>query len=200
MTQFDAIDSIPGWNPRDDGLGLLNLVSIDTPDGLARFGVGYDGRFIDANGSTWWGLTILRVSGMGSALQGVAPEGEMGLAFFQDPDQPDLVAQVLSHGADYVDGRPIRFYAQPLRSVEEIYAPTIEPILIHTRKMRTVTGRVSGAQDRTLSLTFEAWSEKRRAGRRQKFDQAGHEFFLGEPNPSLEWRPTDNREDEKLFG
>lgn len=197
---FETLDSIAGWNPRDDGIGLLNLVELDTPDGAARFGVGFDGKFIDVNGDTWWGSTILRVSTMAAALNGVSPEGELGLSFFQDPDAPDLVAQVLDLGAAYVDGREIRFYLQPIRSVEEFYAPGIAPILLHTRIMRTVTARASGAQDRSLTLTFEAWSEKRRAARRIRFDRAGHEYLLGASNPSLEFRPTDMQEDEKLFG
>lgn len=200
MTAFDTLTGIPGFDPRGDGLGKLELVEIDTPDGVFRFGIGFDGRFVDHIGREWHGLQILRVSSLGSAINGVAPEGEMSLSFFQDPDAPDLVAQVQALGADYIAGREIRFLFQPIRSPEELYAPGLPPVLHTTRIMRTVTARASGAQDRTLTLTFEAWSEKRRAARRIRFDRAGHEQLLGASNPSLEWRPTDLREDEKLFG
>lgn len=200
MSAFsDGLDSIPGWNPRDDGIGFLRLVELDTPEGALRFGIGFEGRFIDANGDEWAGSTVLAVSSMPSALNGVAPEGELSLSFFQDPDAPDFVAYVRQYGAAYVNGREIRFYLQPLRTPDELFAPVVAPLLTYTRIMRTITVKASGAQDRSITLTFEAWSEKRRQARRIRFDRAGHELLLGEANPSLEYRPTDNREDEKLF-
>ncbi len=197
---FETLGEFAGWHPRDDGIGLLNLVEIDTPDGVYRFGCGFDARFVDSLARTWWSLSVLRMSSLGSAINGVAPDGNLSLSFFQDPDEPDLVEDIQALGADYIAGRPIRFYIQPLRSVVDLYAPVIAPVLIATRTMRTVTSRASGAQDRTLSLTFEGWSEDRRTARRVRFDRAGHEQLLGSSNPSLQYRPTDNREDEKLFG
>lgn len=199
MSAFDTLDGIPGWDPRDDGIGLLNLVEIDTAEDTLRFGVGFDARFVDVNGMEWLGATILRVSSMPSALSGVAPEGDLSLSFFQDPDEPDFITSIMEDGPALVAGRPIRFYLQPLRTPEEMFAPTIAPVLVYTRIMRTLTAAASGAQGRTLKLTFEAWSEKRRQARRIRFDRAGHELLLGESNPSLEYRPTDMREDEKLF-
>ncbi len=51
-----------------------------------------------------------------------------------------------------------------------------------------------------MTLTFEAWTENRRAARRIILNTEGHANLIGEANPSLEMIPTVDFEEEKLFG
>lgn len=194
------LDAIPGFDPRAEVANVLNLVDVETTEGSFGFLVGTDGKFTDVNGKVWWGSTILSASAIESALNGASPSGTLSLSYFQDPSQPDLIAQLQALGPDYVIGNTVTFYWQPLLSVAEFYAPTIEPQRLVTRTIREMTMRAAGAQDRVITLGFESWAEDRRTARRITFSQEGHEQLLGTSNPSLEFRPTDVREDEKLFG
>ncbi len=193
-------DTIQGWNPRDDVLGVLELVNIHTPDGEFGFLLAQDGVFTDINGKQWWGSTLLNAPRLQSAINGVAPAGEISMTFFQPPGGPNLVDQILTLGVEYVDGYPIEFYFQPIQSMAELYAPTIAPQLQLTRTMRTLTIRATGAEDRSLAVSFEPWTEERRSARRIGLNTEGHATLLGRSNPSLEWMPTEDFEEEKLFG
>ena len=188
------------FNPRDEVIAELNLAELDTPDGPARFMIGTDGKFIDTNGDAWLGSQMISVSSMQAAIGGGAPEGSITLSYFQDPDEDNLIGKVRELGADYVAGRAIRFYHQPIRSQAEFMAPSIPPLLWATRTMRTITFTANGAQDRSMTLTFEAWTENRRAARRIILNTEGHAKLIGEANPSLEMIPTTDFEEEKLFG
>ncbi|WP_245597408.1 hypothetical protein [Leisingera caerulea] len=156
--------------------------------------------FTDINGDKWFGTQLASVSSLASALDGQAPEGSLTLSFFQDPDADNLIAQVKELGLQYIKGRPITFYIQPINSQSEFYAPAVAPVQWLQRTMRTLVFRESGAQDRSISVTFEAWSENRRASRRIILNTEGHAKLIGEENPSLEFMPTDDFEEEKLFG
>lgn len=190
----------PQFDPRQSVLAALDLVEIDTPDGPARFMIGVDGKFVDVNGNAWWGTQLASVTSLQSAIDGEAPEGSVTLEYFQDPSAPNLIAQIRALGLGYLNGRPITFYVQPIRSQAEFMAPTVPPIQWLRRTMRTITYSVRGAQDRSITLSFEAWSENRRAARRIQLNTEGHARLIGQPNPSLEWIPTTNFETEKLFG
>ncbi|MFC4668929.1 hypothetical protein ACFO5X_10220 [Seohaeicola nanhaiensis] len=185
---------------RGDIIGGLDLCEIDTAGGPARFIIGADGVFTDVNGNTWVGSSLGSVSSLGSAIGGEAPEGSMTLSFFQDPRAPDLVAQVKALGLDYIRDRPVTFYIQPFATMEELYAPVCPPLRWLRRIARSLTFSANGAQDRSITLSFEAWSEKRRAARRIALNTEGHARLIGEPNPSLEHIPTTDFEEEKLFG
>tara|TARA_R110002049_G_scaffold175735_5_gene343037 strand:- start:3333 stop:3920 length:588 start_codon:yes stop_codon:yes gene_type:complete len=193
------IDAIPGLNPRDDLTGQFDLVNINTPDGDFGFVIGIDGIFTDVNGKVWHGSSVIAATDMASIIGGEAPSGTITLSYFQDPSLPDLQAQILALGNGYLDGRSIQFYWQPFTTASDMYAPTIAPILEHTRTMRGVTLDKSGPQGRSITVPFEAWTEGRNMTRRVPFSVAGHEFLLGATNPSLTYRPTDNEPDEKLF-
>jgi len=188
------------FNPRDDVLGALDLCEIDTPDGPARFMIGADGLFTDTSGNEWYGSQLASVSSLGSAIGGAAPEGSLTLSYFQDPDAADLISQVKDLGLDYIAGRSITFYVQPINSQTEFYAPTVAPHQWMQRTMRTLVFTANGAQDRSISVTFEAWSEDRRSARRIVLNTEGHAKLIGEANPSLEFMPTSDFEEEKLFG
>lgn len=189
-----------GFDPGGTLKGGLDLCAIETPDGPARFIIGTDGVFVDVNGDQWFGTQLASVSSLGSALDGQAPEGSVTLSFFQDPDADDLIAQVKALGFAYIAGRKITFYVQPCASIEEFYAPKVAPVQWMQRTMRSLTFGVSGAQDRSITLGFEAWTENRRAARRIVLNTEGHAKLIGHENPSLKHMPTTDFEEEKLFG
>jgi hypothetical protein len=188
------------YDPGGSIHGALDLCEIDTPDGPARFLIGTDGVFVDVNGNQWVGTQLVSLSSLGSAMDGQAPEGSATLSYFQDPDADDLIGQVRELGQAYVEGRTISFFVQPCSSMDEFYAPKVAPIQWMQRTMRTLGFSASGAQDRSISLGFEAWTEKRKASRRIVLNTEGHAKLIGEANPSLEFMPTSDFEEEKLFG
>ncbi|MGB1215863.1 MAG: hypothetical protein ACPG4X_21015 [Pikeienuella sp.] len=188
------------YDPRDLVLGGLDLCEIDTPAGAQRFMIGTDGLFIDVNGNGWFGSELIGVTNLASAIGGNAPSGSVTLTFIQDPDEVDLISEVRALGMDYINGRSIKFFFQPIKSQAEFYAPTIAPIQFMERKMRTLTFAASGAQDRSITLGFEAWSEDRKSARRTILNTEGHSRMLDEYNPSLEFMPTHGVVLQKLFG
>src|SRR5690554_3463678 len=101
------------FDPRDEVIAVLDLVEIDTMDGTYRFIIGTDGVFRDSNGAEWWGSALASVSGLESGINGVAPEGQIVMSFFQDPTMPDLIAEMKDQGVDYIAGQEIRFFLQP---------------------------------------------------------------------------------------
>ena len=131
---------------------------------------------------------------------GGAPSGSLALSFFQDPLAPNVVADMKRLGLDYIKGRAITFYIQPIKTMAEFSAPTIAPIQWMQRTMRTLTFSASGSQDRTISVGFEAFTENRRGARRILLNTDGHAQILGASNPSLEFMPTTDFKEEKLFG
>lgn len=192
--------TIEQWNPRDRLVALLDLVNINTADGDFGFISGTDGVFTDVNGKMWYGSTLISVPRLQSAIDGVAPAGSIEMSFVQDPSDDDVVGQLRDLGLDYIKDRPISFYVQPLRSMEEFYAPTLPPELHTVRTMRTMTLAASGAAERSISVGFEPWTEDRRSARRIAYNTDGHARLTGAANPSLSYMPTENFEEEKLFG
>lgn len=188
------------FDPRDPRVGLLDLCLIDTPDGPARFIIGADGIFTDVNGAQWFGSQLISASSLGASIGGEAPEGSLTLSYFQDPNADDLISQVKDLGVDYIAGRPITFYVQPVRSMGEFYGPATPPIQWMQRTMRTLTFSADGAQGRAITLTFEAWTEQRKGSRRIVLNTQGHAQLIGEANPSLEFIPTTDFQEQKLFG
>ena len=190
-----------GFDPRSPVSHALDLVEVDTSDGeTTRFLLGTDGVFVDMLGREWMGSSMASVTGMQSAIDGIAPVGTASLSYFQDPADTDLIAKLKSLGLSYIAGREIRFYIQPIALVEDLYRPTTAPILWATRIMRQISYKANGAQDRQISVSFETWAERRGAARRIKMDTEGHAALLGAPNPSLEFKPTVDFTEEKLFG
>ncbi len=188
------------YDPQGEIIGALDLCEIDTPDGPQRFIIGADGVFTDVNENKWYGTQLASVSSLESALEGRAPEGSITLSYFQDPDADDLISEVKALGIDYVKARAIRFFFQPIGSMAELYKPKRPPRQWMQRTMRSLHFKSSGAQDRSISLGFEAWTEKRRAARRIVMNTEGHAKLIGEANPSLSFAPTSAFEEEKLFG
>ena len=188
------------FDPRDPAARILYLANVNTPDGDFGFMLGADGRFTDKTGKVWHGSQLISSDDLELSLQGTAPSGNLTLAFIQDPDAPELIDQVRALGADYIDGREITFYVQPLLSVNELYAPTLAPVKFLTRIMRKLTFSLSGAQDRSITLSFESPFETRNGQRRMVYNTTDHSQLVGAANPSLTYIPTDNRRDEKIWG
>jgi hypothetical protein len=189
-----------GIDPRAQGLGALELVEIDTPDGAARFLLGQDGSFQDVNGLWWRGARLGSVTELQSALQGAAPSGRLTLSYFQDPAAPDLVGQLQALGADYVRGREVRFLVQFFHDPGEVVAPTTAPVLWLTRIMTELSFSASGPRDRSIAVGFETAAQYREAARRLQFNIDGHASLIGYPNPSLTYAPTIDYQEEPLFG
>jgi len=186
----------------DSGVvAMLDLCEIDSSDGKThRFILGQDGEFTDTSGNVWVGSSLLTASSLQSAIDGVAPSGDVTLSYFQDPGAPDLASQMRELGVDYINGQEIRFYVQPILSQAEFQAPKHAPRQWLSRTMRRLTFRASGAQDRSISASFESWAENRKGARRITLNTEGHEKLIGEANPSLEFMPTSDFQEEKLFG
>jgi len=189
-----------GFDFRAPVVAMLDLVSIGTADGEFGYILGVDGVFTDVNGRRWLGSSALGVTPIDSALNGTAPEGSLTLSYFQDPDDPDVITQLRAQGADYVRGRPVRFYVQPIRDHAEFYAPALPPLLWRTRMAASLSYRLSGAQDRSITLSFESIGDERNIAQATEYSVAGHQIICGHPNPSLEWMPDNNFEEQKLFG
>lgn len=189
-----------GFDFRAPVVALLDLCEVDTVDGPARFIIGADGAFRDVDGHDWCGSQLLSVSSLQAAIDGEAPSGSLTVSYFQDPDAPDLVQQVKAGGIDQIDGRQITFLVQPILSMSEFRQPSVPPVQWLQRTMRALTFAASGAQDRSITLSFEAWSEQRRGSRRLRMNTDGHATLIGEANPSLSLMPTSDFEEEKLFG
>lgn len=187
-------------NWRAPVVAKLDLVNLSTADGDFGFIAGLDGRFVDVNGKTWIGSSLIQASAQESALNGKAPAGEVSMSYYQDPGMPDLVAQIRALGVDYVRDRAITFYVQTFADVGEFYAPKTPPIQIYKRRMKSLSFSIEGDQLRRLTLAFESSWEERRSARRRIYNTVDHSATLGALNPSLEFVPTNNFQEEKLFG
>ena len=190
----------PEFNPRDAVVGGFDLVEIDTPDGVARFLAGTDGVFRSMNGDLWSGSQLINIPSLQDALGGTAPRGAITLSFFQDPEADDLVEQIKDLGDEYINGRDIRFFIQPFGSIAEQRAPVVPPLLWLTRTMRSISYKFDGPQGRSITLNFEAWAEARKRSRRLALNTEGHATLIGEANPSLELMPTDDFQEEPIWG
>lgn len=185
---------------RAEVIGLLDLVEMDTPDGPARFMPGVDARFVDIAGREWIGSQLISGSAIEWAREGQAPEGELTLSYFQDPDAPDLIQQLRTLGSDYVRGQAVRFYVQPLGSVAEFSAPVYPPVLVATRVARTLTYEIDGDVSRRLTLSIESQLAARRGARGLYYTTEDHSRLVGAANPSLQFMPSESRVEEQLFG
>lgn len=186
---------------RSEIIGFLGLVEIDTPDGPFRFMCGgVDGVFRDTEGREWIGSTLLQGNELEWSRGGEAPEGTISLSYFQDPDADDLIANVRALGAEYLHGRKLRYYVQPLRSIADFYAPGLPMLLIATRSAGTITFDLQGDVARRISLSVEGPLAGRRTARSRFYTVEDHSRLVGADNPSLEFMPLESRVEEALFG
>lgn len=189
-----------GFDPRADVVLKLDLVLVDTPDGPFGFILGTDGLFVDVNGQQWWGSQLIKAGDLEFSLNGTAPSAELVMAFFQDPDAPNLVNQINALGASYVEGRELIYYEQYFNSHEELYAPVFPPMEVLRRRMRKIRTSAEGPQMRVVALSIEGPFASRRNARRRIYNSTDHSAEVGSPNPSLDFIPRDANFKEKLWG
>lgn len=192
-----------GFNARAEVSGIIDLVEIDAPSGLARFMIGQDGVFTDALGRAWTGSQVIGCSGYDWSRGQSAEEGTLSMSYFQDPAAPSLIDQLRESGDIDIAGRAVRFWLQPLLSMGDFYAPVLAPVLAATRVARSVAFHAEGDTIRRLTLSFEGAMQYRRRTRGFLYTVSDHNRLLGGPdpeNPSLEFVPIDGRPEEPLFG
>lgn len=188
-----------GFDPRSDAVGILDLALINTPDGDFGYILGQDGKFTDVNDFVWWGCTLVTQADMEFPINGTAPSGSLTLSYFQDPSQPDLIAQIRSLGAAYVQGRPITFYQQIFGAISDLWQPVVAPIRVMTRRMTGISYGGSGDLERSITLTFESAYAGRNTGRGLSYNTEDHARLIGAANPSLQYMPHDTYQEEPLF-
>lgn len=192
-----------GFDPRADVVGLLQLVNVNTPDGDFGFMLGIDGRFVDLNGKEWWGTVLVDSPEVEMSINGIAPSGQLTLAWFADPTQigPEatLINEIKELGADYIKGRSLTFYVQPFTDLSQIWAPVIAPIPFAEMEMQSIGFSKAGSFDRSISLTWEGAYKGRNSARGYYYTTTDHAKLIGAANPSLTYAPMDGRQLEKLF-
>lgn len=189
-----------GFNPRDPSVGLLDLVSIDTVDGVFRFILGGDGRFVDVDGHAWIGCQLLDVPDLQVSLNGTAPAGSISMTYIPDPSDGDLLAELRALGTEYILDREIVFWVQPIGELSEFHAPVHAPIRWLTRKGASVAFDLSGPMERRITLNFESIGAGRNTASRLTNTTNDHAALIGEANSSLRFAPTDTFQEQKLFG
>lgn len=190
----------PEYDFRADVISVLDLVALDTTEGMVRLWLGEDGFFTDTDGNVWTGSKLLTMGEVEYSINGSAPTITLGFSFIQDPDSEDLVAAVSALGVAAVKGRPAYFYIQYLRSLNEFYKPFYAPDLITQRVMTNIDYVFDGPQIRGLSLTVEAAFNLRSKAPGGRYNTVDHSRRVGSDNPSLEFMPTNGFDDEPLFG
>jgi hypothetical protein len=190
-----------GFDPRDPESRILQLVDIDAPSGLARFLVGQDGVFRDHVGNEWWGAQLVDASAVEISRATRAPEGSLTLTWFQDPEAGDLIEDLVASGDSDLEGARVRFFLQPLRSLEDLYAPTLAPVLFATRYAGGVAFGAPDDVTRTIRLTIESVWARRRSSPGTFYTPPDYQRFLGNPsprNPSLDEMPVSDRPNNSL--
>jgi hypothetical protein len=193
-----------GFDARADSVVKLDLVSIDTPDGEARFIIGQDGKFTDASENVWWGSSLISAGDLEMSIGGTAPSGAITLAYNIDDTvgAPSLIADLRALGRSYVSGRSVTFWLQLLQTVEQFHAPVLAPIPLAVRVATSLSFQIEGPQRRAISLGIEGPFANRNTARGYVYNTADHARLIGSDNPSLEFMPTDlyQRPDERVFG
>lgn len=193
----------PGFDPRADVAGLLQLASINTPDGDFGFMLGVDGRFVDVTGKEWWGTVLVNKPEVEVSINGAAPAGQLTLAWFADPTQigPEatLIEEVKAVGSDYIRGRAMTFYVQPFTDTSQLWTPVIAPIPFAQVEMQSIGFSSSGGGERSISLSWEGAYRGRNLARGYYYTTTDHAKLTGAVNPSLTYAPMDGRQLEKLF-
>ncbi|SMO64102.1 hypothetical protein [Paracoccus laeviglucosivorans] len=185
---------------RAEVLGIIRLAEVTTAGGVFRFILGLDGRFIDVNGQVWIGSTLLDVPELEMLVGDIAPSGSITITYLQDPDGPDFVGQMKQLGLVYVEGLPVRFYAQPFTDLSQVGAPVEPPELIATRRQTGLTYTVDGPAQRSITLTFETLGASGNHQPRLIYNTEDHAALIGRANPSLQYIPQEIENDEPLFG
>lgn len=193
--------SIPAeYDLSSDVIAILDLVELDTTEGMVRLILNEDARFTDTNGHEWLGSKLLSVSELEFSVNGTAPAVQLNFSFIQDPDAEDLTAAVKEYGVASVKGRAANFYIQYIGAFKEFYAPVFAPQLLTSRVMSNLDYSFDGPQKRSLTVTVEGPFNLRARPVGGRYNTADHSRRCGYANPSLEFMPTNNSDSQSLFG
>lgn len=176
---------------RAEVIAVLHLVEVTTTEGPFRFMLGQDGIFTDVNGREWYGSTILSGSDDQMAIGDIAPRGSLNVTWLQDPSMPDVVAELKAKGLAYVYGLPLRFFVQPLASLERAYAPNEPPLHYLTRQQAGLSFAAEGPAQRSITLEYESVGQGRNHQRRMVYNTTDHSRLIGRQNPSLQFLPQE---------
>jgi hypothetical protein len=192
--------SIPDtWDLSAEVVGLLLLAELDCDGVTVRFILNDEGFFTDTNGNQWMGSKLLSMSELAFPVNGEAPLTTLTFSYTFDADVTDVVSTARSEGAAAIKGRPARFYLQYIGQTGEMFAPVHAPLQISKRTMRSLEYMLDGPQSRALSVKIESPFEGRSKPVNGKYTDADQRRrFPG--NPSLEFMPTNNSDDQQLFG
>lgn len=183
-----------------ENVGIIELVHLNTAIGPARFILNEDGFFRDTSGNVWTGSKLISVSEIEYSVNGSAPAIELSFSFIQDPDSEDLVQAVKDMGLAAVKGRDATFYIQYLSAFGEFFKPVFPPQKLTVRKMTNIGYSFDGPQIRGLSLTVEGPFNLRSRPLGLRYNTADHSRRVGHDNPSLEFMPNNQFDDQPLFG
>jgi hypothetical protein len=183
-----------------DVVALLDLVELDTTAGPVRLILNEDARFIDTLGREWLGSKLISVSEVEFSVNGTAPAVQLNFSFIQDPDSEDLIAAVKEYGVAAIKGRQANFYIQYIGSFKEFYKPVFAPQLLTRRVMTNLDYSFEGPQTRMLSLSVEGPFNLRAKPVGGRYNTADHSRRCGYDNPSLEFMPNNNTDQQSLFG
>jgi hypothetical protein len=186
-----------GFDPRQDVVGALQLANVNTVDGDFGFIVGSDGKFVDINGKTWIGSRLISQPDMAIGINGLSVGGALEMAFFDEG--ASLIEDIKVLGADYVDGRFLTFYVQPLLSHNDLFDPQLAPIMRGRFVMRSITITTEGAMMYRMALGFENVNEGRNGAPMFQHTESDHSALIGSANPSLRFAPSGDRRPEPLF-
>lgn len=182
-------------------VGVLDLVEIDTTEGVLNFVVGDDAKFTDVTGKIWYGSKLISVSETEFSINGTAPSVQLSFTFIQDPDTPDLIQIVKDlGGVSTVKGRLAKFYLQYIGEYKQIFAPVFAPQLLTQRVMYNLDYAFEGPQVRTLTLTVEGPFNLRSRPVGGRYNTADHSRRVGSSNMSLEFMPNNASDTQTLFG
>lgn len=188
------------WELDADIVGCLVLAKLTTTGGDLRFILNDEGKFIDANGDTWLGSKVIRMSEVEFSIGGTAPMFELGLTYTVDPDAEDLVAAVREYGVAAIRNQDVIIYLQPLMRMEEAYSPVEELVVIATRKMMNLRYSFEGAQTRTVSVMIEGPMNLRARPVNGRYTDTDQRRRTGTDDPSFEFMPNNGFDEQSLFG
>lgn len=193
--------SLPAdYDLRSPVLAVVDLVALDTTAGMVRLLLNDDGLFRDVSGNLWYGSKLISASEIDFSINGTAPAIQLSLSFVQDPDAEDLIAAVQAYGVASVRNRPATFYMQYLESTGQFFKPVFAPQRLTTRTMMNLEYVFDGPQVRQIVLTVEGPFNLRSRPAGGRYNTDDHSRRVGAPNPSLEFMPTNQFDEQPLFG
>jgi hypothetical protein len=185
-------------------VGALILVELDCTDGVdsypLRFVLNDEASFTDTSGNLWWGAKLISIDQLDFSIGGDAPAINIRLSYTVDPYKTDLITLVRQYGSAAVRYREAKFYLQYIGQHEEIFAAVNAPVLLTTRRMMNLNYFIDGPKSRAVAVGIEGPFDLRSKPVNGRYTDADHKRCTGTSDPSLEFMPTNNSDEQSLFG